>query len=1194
MLDIAKILEELDLIAESSFFKTAAVQPDLLEPGLEQDLTPAKETDRYKIFRDKFSQINHQSDELYYQSLVKKHLYKLWLDNIHDKTSEELYEELSNLDIYQTNKEWEKATSQYPHQKIELPDTRQIALPIEVEPEIRVAPSYRELREFQQSYSDQNIEVLKEDLKQLEVLLGGNIIKECINSSNTRTIGSFISGWHAKHINDENSKEKHLIERITRSHSNFKWNMVPEIIKSCFTTISVTKEFHEEIYSDGIKAIRDAINKCTKIKESISQILSGNDKSLYAPSNPLESVKNTKELETWYCKQVLFVLHDVITSRVGQTVFGNRRIANKTFKALHSAFSSNEAEKWFKDPGSLAKWISSNDIVTSRPFQELGGISIEHWFYFKISAVYEYQTELEAVLKMLKTDLKWLKDLSQHNFVSTGDEKTIKVYNLYIDTFKKSFRELDLGKVLERNLEQGKDKFVLKASSVYNNYVKNAREEIQKGIFQPSVRRFVQEIKREFVKWKTGIDFGNEELNLDKIYASAERRKELKGEFDVSSAWMLPKFLQLDKRIKTSLEEIAKRRIGVTNLAEALTDNSELEKIILNILEDNPEHPAFIGRSESEVLDSLLKHKGELFEHLNDMIAIKAGNLRLSISEFSKDKKIKEAIVDSVKEVYPTIYAYNKDDLSNFYYSDYPPSLDLKKFKPEMYTFSKIKMPERSDERRFSLPNSYSFYINDPALHAEMEKLYLENKYISMLKSLKMQKLNAFGPVAFAKLIELELIRVGGFEDATIKAIKNVGVSMFKQDFANAFNPDNEKELSIQSYGAMGALLIKNTYSFSHKLLENVFNKEFIKKYKVSSESTIEKIINQFDLNFPEKEVKRALSLIFPDTVEQALAQLPKITKFMQWLHSNGQYLDDKDILYLWKNSNINSLVSGDNETISSFFLLFSKLKSYGGYEGIVKKFGHILEIFLKNKNIRAGFKARIIKLTKLIKDNFRLHPEVVGYEDAKALIIEISSDLYVLESSEAFERYYALASAKDKNLYKLEYNNSEDLVWRFRVLKDLDPYHFKVGTDTSCCQSLGQAGQNAAIDSYINPLAGVLVLEIKTETGWKTVSQSYFHFVPKENGYILDNVERSEKNSNLFFNLTGQSIDAAYAKLAESMKQKGVSYFRCGLNYNKLNQKEWKVTKADGLDPRSFSVKKPYTDYSHRKAIDLFQYKGK
>ena len=211
-----------------------------------------------------------------------------------------------------------------------------------------------------------------------------------------------------------------------------------------------------------------------------------------------------------------------------------------------------------------------------------------------------------------------------------------------------------------------------------------------------------------------------------------------------------------------------------------------------------------------------------------------------------------------------------------------------------------------------------------------------------------------------------------------------------------------------------------------------------------------------------------------------------------------------------------------------------------------------------------------------------------------KTLIQSASAKLKLVKSSEALIRYAKDAKKKDERLFDFQWESSQS-PFRFRVLKNLDPYHFEVGADTNCCQRLNGVGEGAAIDSFINPLAGVLVLEGKVYGEWKTLSQSYFHFVPKSNGIILDNVEHSYSNLSRFKEKTPFDIDQAYAAFAAYIKEKNnLSYVRCGTEYNKLTNASFSKGSISGGDPRYFEHNRKYTDFSSSSHIDLLKPKFK
>ncbi len=209
-----------------------------------------------------------------------------------------------------------------------------------------------------------------------------------------------------------------------------------------------------------------------------------------------------------------------------------------------------------------------------------------------------------------------------------------------------------------------------------------------------------------------------------------------------------------------------------------------------------------------------------------------------------------------------------------------------------------------------------------------------------------------------------------------------------------------------------------------------------------------------------------------------------------------------------------------------------------------------------------------------------------------KAIIQSAASLLNMIEQAAVMMKYAKDAKKKDSRLFNFQYEDPAGK-FRFRVLKDLDPYHFSVGADTGCCQRIGGAGENAAIDSFINPLAGVLLLEVNNEGTFNLVAQSYFHYVAKDNGVILDNVETNSENMAVFRKVVNQSIDETYAAFATFIQTENkLDYVRCGKGYNKLTNGQF-ITARFKTDPRSFAGAK-YTDFKTGDHIDLLRPKFK
>lgn len=226
------------------------------------------------------------------------------------------------------------------------------------------------------------------------------------------------------------------------------------------------------------------------------------------------------------------------------------------------------------------------------------------------------------------------------------------------------------------------------------------------------------------------------------------------------------------------------------------------------------------------------------------------------------------------------------------------------------------------------------------------------------------------------------------------------------------------------------------------------------------------------------------------------------------------------------------------------------------------------------------------LNITKIIINNFNSMKPVSwrrGTEEYVALK-ELHTDLSIINDYSTIKEYLPEAKPKNQKLFDFELDMQNGLV--FEVLKYLDPLTFKMGAITDCCQRIGGAGEDAAIDSFINPLAGVLVLKHNNNI----ISQSYFHYIPEENGLILDNIEWSEKNAKKS-NISKNQLSKIYADYAAQLKQKypDLSYIRCGKEYNKIDNNLFEDSKLES-DPRKFDVEEPYSDFNEKDHIDLLK----
>lgn len=351
--------------------------------------------------------------------------------------------------------------------------------------------------------------------------------------------------------------------------------------------------------------------------------------------------------------------------------------------------------------------------------------------------------------------------------------------------------------------------------------------------------------------------------------------------------------------------------------------------------------------------------------------------------------------------------------------------------------------------------------------------------------------------------------------------------------------------------------------------------------------------------NIAEK-LKRAnisredVEYIFPaliTNIDALSSQLESAIDLAKFAHNEGSDLSKETILSIAKNPNFKDWIK-EVDAIKHFYSAYIKIKRLGSPRKYIDQERIAVDSLLKTKSIKRGIQRRLELIVQTFESNVRINPSIEGFDSIKSLIIQTKFDLDAIEKYAAFKEYNTKISEeklfKDPQLAKLNWN-MPGKKFRFRVLDTFDPYHFRVGVDTNCCQKLGGVGEDAAIDSYINPIAGVVLLELNVDGIYKTAAQSYFHYVPTDNGIILDNVEVSELSSSIK-KITEYDLDEIYAIWANVKKNElDYKYFLCGSGYNKLSNEKFK-TKSMRSDPRSFKHDEKYTDWKSSSSVDLLE----
>jgi hypothetical protein len=305
------------------------------------------------------------------------------------------------------------------------------------------------------------------------------------------------------------------------------------------------------------------------------------------------------------------------------------------------------------------------------------------------------------------------------------------------------------------------------------------------------------------------------------------------------------------------------------------------------------------------------------------------------------------------------------------------------------------------------------------------------------------------------------------------------------------------------------------------------------------------------------------------------------VDKFIQlenFIHNNFHDIKKDEFIEILENPNI---ININVDLIKDLFNIYMFSKN-------IDSFAIEIDKAIDDKFINKDFYQNLEKCKHAFINKALINPSSQSGKQLNDIIKKTQIDIEFIQNYREFSEHFKQAKQNKKNpqLFKLDFEINPNL--RVRVLKDLDFDHFTVGKQTDCCQRLGGAGESAAIDSFVNPLAGVLVLEYLNNDNWDLVAQSYFHYVPKDNGIILDNVESSTKYKN---GINGIKLEDIYAYWAKHFSEQ-FKYIQSGLGYSKIQPELFDSIIMED-DPREFSVDEPYSDWdSDDKNIDLTKYK--
>lgn len=440
--------------------------------------------------------------------------------------------------------------------------------------------------------------------------------------------------------------------------------------------------------------------------------------------------------------------------------------------------------------------------------------------------------------------------------------------------------------------------------------------------------------------------------------------------------------------------------------------------------------------------------------------------------------------------------------------------------------------------------------------------------------------------------------------------LKDADISLVNQIFQKS--QKNLQPLKRLKYDIGDYVFIKNLYEMNNNLLKIIISNcidknnesilsdanklimNYIATYGKDINSVYHDYLKQNPYNF--KKIMDFLSVLFYNYDEFNMIgkeiNFPKVQNFSQYMKlkirqldlaklEHNEHIENKEIINLLFNNikldltedysdnliEVLNLLNNENDNINKFLQLSEQFKQKG--------FTLDIEKFVQNINLAKSYVEQL--------NQFKLNPDSRFVRTMK----ELTTDFSYVEMFDLVKQYMRDAKPKNEKLFKL--NASFDGI-EFSVLKDLDPLHFRIGIETDCCQRIGGVGEEAAVDSFINPNAGVLVA---TKDG-KILSQSYFHYVPNDNGFILDNVEYNEDEVKKYGPINNEQslwLAEVYKKYGEIIKNNNpdIKYIKIGSGYSKIPLNEFEKDSMEE-DPRDFAVDEPYSDFDEEDHYNLFK----
>ena len=591
---------------------------------------------------------------------------------------------------------------------------------------------------------------------------------------------------------------------------------------------------------------------------------------------------------------------------------------------------------------------------------------------------------------------------------------------------------------------------------------------------------------------------------------------------------------------------------------------------------------SFRERVEILIISKVQEIKKQLENTKGIHDEINVGNKNINIFDKIKEQQSKIQKIIDIKNI-----ELDKNQLNKYF--------DLILNNSDYFKLLKYNIINNFSSNNFNI-NKISTKIKNEKLTVEQMNEYLDEKvYDSFTRSL-------ITAISYIDYKFYDIFKDTGFGDTVDKlssirylSVNNDGkigpleiAKKYEQEYGIPFKLTTELYKDPES-----EYVFDEWYPFIYNILKNnnMVSPENLIKINQLIDSDFHDIYDNYLSNFDKYDVFKVFekNIKLNGNLNNIEKEIKKIKNVAVEVHNTANKIDVKQLDSLLSNNFTKNPTSWLSEQLNKLMI---KIINEDGVYNFIENYKKEISDLKKSGAIKQNFEEKLNYFNKIYEeqDSKALHSR--SNNDIQMDLRELSKSIDMILNFQSFKKYYEIASKPENKkipeLFKLNDNINPYL--RFRVLKDLDYDYFNVGPLTDCCQTIGGAGENALIDSFINPEAGVVVLEIKNGNDWDLVSQSYFHYVPKDNGVILDNVEVAPKYEKELKSPAGNDlkIEDIYANWAKNKKQElGLNYFLSGKSYSGISKEEFE-TSSMKEDKRRFEVDDKYTDYNSKNSIDL------